>query len=204
MPVFIALYRGVNVLGKNSVRMKALCAFHESLGHASVASYIQSGNVVFRAKGSCDEIARKIFAGFAKEFDLSPPVLVRSAEQWTQFIAANPYRKQAAADPTKVHAAICAGKPDARGLSDLLRRTGKREEFAIKPGIVYLYAPDGFGTSKFAAGMELACGIPITFRNWRTMEALQAMAVGQIGKNGRTHSVFPATSVIRLPDERQS
>ena len=38
-----------------------------------------------------------------------------------------------------------------------------------------LHAPDGFGTSKFAAGMEKACGVPMTVRNWRTVEALRTM-----------------------------
>jgi hypothetical protein len=32
------------------------------------------------------------------------------------------------------------------------------------------------GTSKFAAGMEKACGVPLTVRNWRTIEALWKMA----------------------------
>ena len=176
MPVFIALYRGINVLGKNPVNMKALCAMHDSLGHASAVHYLQSGNVVFRSKGSCDAIGKHISTAFAKTLGKTPTVLVRNAQQWAKFVAENPYGKEAAADPTKVHAGICVGDPDAQRLDELLKRAGKREEFVIEARIVYLHTPDGFGRSKIAAGMERAAGVSMTFRNWRTMQALQAMA----------------------------
>jgi uncharacterized protein (DUF1697 family) len=176
MPVFIALYRGINVLGKNLVNMKALCALHDSLGHASAVHYLQSGNVVFRSKGSCDAIGKRISTAFAKTLGKTPIVLVRSARQWDRLVADNPFSKESAADPTKVHAGICVGDPVAGRLDELLKRAGKREEFVIKPGIVYLHTPDGFGSSKIAAGMERASGISMTFRNWRTMQALHAMA----------------------------
>ena len=78
--------------------------------------------------------------------------------------------------PTSVHAGICVGEPCAERLKALLARTGGREKFAVGKGIVYLHFPDGFGRSRFAAGMEKACGVPMTVRNWRTMEALWRMA----------------------------
>jgi uncharacterized protein (DUF1697 family) len=61
-------------------------------------------------------------------------------------------------------------------LQALLARAGVSEKFTAANGIVYLHAPDGFGTSRFAAGMERACGVPMTVRNWRTVEALWKMA----------------------------
>ena len=48
----------------------------------------------------------------------------------------------------------------------------------IKGGVIYLHTPDGLGKSKFAAAMERACGVPITARNWRTMETLLEMLKG--------------------------
>ncbi|HEX2128057.1 MAG TPA: DUF1697 domain-containing protein [Solirubrobacterales bacterium] len=46
---YLALLRGVNVGGKNLVRMAELRAAFEDLGLDEVATYIQSGNVLFRA-----------------------------------------------------------------------------------------------------------------------------------------------------------
>jgi uncharacterized protein (DUF1697 family) len=45
---YVALLRGINVGGGNIIKMAALRACFEDLGFADVATYIQSGNVVFR------------------------------------------------------------------------------------------------------------------------------------------------------------
>ncbi len=176
MAVFIALYRGINVGGKNVVKMESLNAMHERLGHRDVASYIQSGNVVFSAAGSAATISRKIAAEFAKEFGFAAKLAIIDAKRLDELVKENPYALFAAENPKTVHAAICDGVPSAAGLKALLAKTGGRETFMIRNEMVYLHAPDGFGTSKFAAGMEKAAGVPMTVRNWRTIEALWQMA----------------------------
>ena len=52
---WIALLRGVNVGGGNKIAMPALRVSCEGCGFERVSTYIQSGNVVFEAKG--DEVA---------------------------------------------------------------------------------------------------------------------------------------------------
>ncbi len=179
MAGFVALYRGINVVGRNSVNMAALRAMHERLGHRGVRSYIQSGNVVFTASGSPEAICRKIAAEFAEQFGFAAKIIVLEGKRLGEFLAANPYAKFAAEHPHTVHAVICVGEPDGEKLTALLAKTGGTEKFAIGKGIVYLHAPDGFGRSKFAAGMEKSCGVPMTVRNWRTMEAIWKM-VGEV------------------------
>jgi uncharacterized protein (DUF1697 family) len=178
MDRFIALYRGVNVVGKNRVKMEALRAMHERLGHRDVTSYIQSGNVVFSARGAAEKIARKIAAEFAKEFGFAARVIVLPANRWAAILRGNPYAEFSATHPHTVHAGLCDGEPSDKELKALLTKTGGTEAFAVRGGVVYLHAPDGFGTSKFAAGMERACGVPMTVRNWRTMEALSKFLDG--------------------------
>jgi uncharacterized protein (DUF1697 family) len=181
MDVFIALYRGINVGGKNPVKMESLRAMHERLGHRGVKSYIQSGNMVLSANGSAEAIARKVAAEVIKEFGFAAKIVVVDAKRWGTIVEGNPYAKSAAVNPQTVHAGICVGQPSAQGLKALLTKTGGSETFVIGKGIVYLHAPDGFGTSKFAAGMEKACGVPMTVRNWRTMEALCKMLCSSRG-----------------------
>lgn len=178
MTVFIALYRGINVGGRNAVKMESLRAMHERLGHRGVRNYIQTGNLVFSAAGTGRIVAQRIAAEFADEFGFAAKVVVVDAKGWEALVRGNPYAAEAAADPKTVHAAVCAGAPDAAGLTALLVKTGGRERFEIAGETVYLHAPDGFGTSKFAAGMEKAAGVSMTVRNWRTVEALQALAFG--------------------------
>ena len=49
MPVFIALLRGVNVVGNNKIKMDQLRLLFGSIGLKQAITYIQSGNVLFRA-----------------------------------------------------------------------------------------------------------------------------------------------------------
>src|SRR6185295_5405603 len=133
-------------------------------------------NVVFRAKGTAAAVAKSLAAAFASEFGSAAKILLRTAAEWDQLIAGNPYAKAAAADPTKVHAALCEGTPDKQQLTALLKKTAGPEAFTTAKGVIYLRAPDGLGRSKFAAGLERACGVPATLRNWRTIEALQTLA----------------------------
>src|SRR5580658_6043292 len=165
MPTYIALYRGINVVGCNLVKMDSLRALHKSLGHDNIQTYLQSGNCVFCTAGAPAQICDQISAAFAKKFPFTPALLIRTPREWARFIAQNPFKKFAAADPTKVHAAICQGAPDTGRISELLKKIGQRERFTIKPGIIYLHTPDGFGKSKFAGAIERAAGVPMTFRN---------------------------------------
>ena len=47
MTTYVALLRGINVGGKNLIKMPALKACFEENGFEDVATYIQSGNVLF-------------------------------------------------------------------------------------------------------------------------------------------------------------
>lgn len=48
---WLALLRGINVVGRNKVPMKALASALEAAGFKAVRTYIQSGNVLFRSAG---------------------------------------------------------------------------------------------------------------------------------------------------------
>lgn len=50
MPTHVALLRGINVGGRNRVAMADLREVVLGLGHTEVATYIQSGNVVFTSE----------------------------------------------------------------------------------------------------------------------------------------------------------
>lgn len=77
--VHVALLRGVNVGGKNKVEMARLRQVMERLGHQGVRTYINSGNVVFSAKGKNDP-ATKITAALEKEFGFRVDVLVKDID----------------------------------------------------------------------------------------------------------------------------
>lgn len=49
---YLALFRGINVGGKNIVKMKELRELFTELGFVNVRSYIQSGNLLFTSDKS--------------------------------------------------------------------------------------------------------------------------------------------------------
>jgi uncharacterized protein (DUF1697 family) len=88
---YVALLRGINVGGNNLIRMPALKACFEAEGLRDVATYIQSGNVVFTA-GRSDQLklARRIEEALSKTFPCRSKVVVRSFEQMRAIVAAAP------------------------------------------------------------------------------------------------------------------
>jgi len=52
MKTYISILRGINVSGKNLIKMNSLREMYESLGFQNVTTYIHSGNVVmiFKSK----------------------------------------------------------------------------------------------------------------------------------------------------------
>jgi uncharacterized protein (DUF1697 family) len=77
--VFVALLRGINVGGNNMIRMSSLKASFESMGFKDVTTYINSGNIIFRAQeGDARKLERNIERMLSKEYQLECKVVVRS------------------------------------------------------------------------------------------------------------------------------
>src|SRR3954469_825905 len=82
MPTYVALLRGINVGGKNLIKMPALKACFEKGGFEDVSTYIQSGNVLFSSTSrSARPLTERIEAMLADAFDYVPTVVIRSERQ---------------------------------------------------------------------------------------------------------------------------
>ena len=110
VPTHVALLRGINVGGRNRVAMTDLRAVVISLGHTDVATYIQSGNVVF-SSGEPDTaaIAAALERAIAEGLAVAPRVVVLSREELSQVVADNPYPDET--NPRYLHAAFIAETP---------------------------------------------------------------------------------------------
>ena len=79
---YLALLRGVNVGGKNLVKMADLRAAFEDMRFADVATYIQSGNVLFRApRQKRDELANRIETKLSRRFGSQLKVVLLTEAQ---------------------------------------------------------------------------------------------------------------------------
>src|SRR5579863_10661240 len=91
MKSWLALLRGINVLGKNKVPMKALASALETAGFESVRTYIQSGNVLFSSRGNAQTMASRITRLVEQNFGCKPTVLVISKAELDAAIRGNPF-----------------------------------------------------------------------------------------------------------------
>jgi uncharacterized protein (DUF1697 family) len=176
MKTIIALFRGINVGGRNKLPMRDLVAVLEDLGLTDVKTYIQSGNAAFHADGvDSAELSDAITATIQKRHGFAPQVLLLGISDLAEAIAANPF-PEAETDPKMLHLFFPASMPPAPDLDSLAKIQLDSEQFALKGTVFYLHAPDGIGRSKLAAKVEKALGVPVTARNWRSATKIMEMA----------------------------
>jgi uncharacterized protein (DUF1697 family) len=177
---WVALLRGVNVGGRNLIRMADLKACFTRNGFADAKTYIQSGNVVFTAsaregKALAPSIEAMLTAGFA----YSASVVVRSLSQMRHVVADAP-------DGFGVHPDEF--RYDVIFLKEPLGEEAAMQRMHAKEGVDEAHA--GQGVLYFSRLIRRApeswlarlVGDPVykslTIRNWNTTTKLLAMMEG--------------------------
>ncbi len=177
MNTYVALFRGINVGGKNALPMKELVAVFESLGARNIKTYIQSGNAIFQcSEKNISRFSNKIGIEIESRFGFSPQMVVLELAEIEKVIANNPF-KEAELLPDTLHVGFLATLPVKQDFSKLESIKIQSERFLLIDKIFYLHAPEGFGRSKLAANTERLIGVPMTFRNWRTLSKIREMAI---------------------------
>jgi len=87
---YVALVRGINVGGKNLIKMSALKACFEDIGVDEVATYIQSGNVLFSSPTSSAELTMRIEEAVARTFGCKACVMLRTRRQMQDIVSRAP------------------------------------------------------------------------------------------------------------------
>ena len=176
MKIYIALFRGINVGGKNMLPMKELVAILEELGSRNIKSYIQSGNAVFaRQKTDTAQLSKKISVEIKRRHGFEPHVLLLELDDIERVIRKNPF-PEVETDPKALHVGFLASAPKNPDLKALESLKTDSERFRLIDNVFYLHAPEGVGRSKLAARAEKLLGVPMTDRNWRTVCKIREMA----------------------------
>ena len=156
--------------------MKGLSALFTDAGCTDVRTYVQSGNVVFRAG---PELARRIPGLIEKaikdQFGISVPVVTRSAAELRKAARGNPYLAREK-DTSLLHVAFLATKPTAAQVKSLDPDRSPPDEFTVRGREVYLRLPNGVGRTRLTnAYLDSKLGTTSTLRNWRTVLKLIEM-----------------------------
>jgi uncharacterized protein (DUF1697 family) len=143
--------------------MADLRAVVTSLAHTDVATYIQSGNVVFSSvETDTATIAAALERAITEALSVAPRVVVLSRQELSQVVADNPYPDET--NPKFLHAGF-AGEPIGpellRTVVNAQQRSkdkGSRDEATIVGRTVFLHTPDGVGRSELAAQLARTGG----------------------------------------------
>jgi uncharacterized protein (DUF1697 family) len=176
--VLVTMLRGVNVGGHNKVRMAELKALYESLGFADVETYVQSGNVAFRARaGARAGIGARIEEAISRRFGFRPAVVARTAAELRSVVARNPFASREGIEPAKLLVHFLEREPEAAARGKLQSLPPAPEEWRLDGRELYVYFPNGQARPKLSmAQVDRALAVPGTGRNWNTVLRLLEMA----------------------------
>ncbi|MBU6429235.1 MAG: DUF1697 domain-containing protein [Cyanobacteria bacterium REEB65] len=173
----IALLRGINVGGKNSLPMRDLIQLFEDLGGIDVRTYIQSGNLVFRMEGErLLDLAALVEREIAARFGLTVPVVLRTHDDLLAIVRANPFLAEGG-DSRALHVAFLADRPSFDRLATLDPQRSSPDRFAAVGTEIFLHCPGGYGKTKLTnAYFDRQLGTTSTVRNWATVLKLVELA----------------------------
>jgi uncharacterized protein (DUF1697 family) len=181
MPRYLALLRGVNVGGHNKIAMADLRQLAADIGHGDIATYIQSGNLVFTssdrdAAGLAATLEREI----AARLGVRPAVVVVSAAELAGVIEDNPFPDEP--NPKYIHAVFRNDNLSPQAIAAAAQATarartrGSGDEAVVVGRTLFLHTPGGLGRSELAEQLtRSAAQAGGTARNWATVTRLMAM-----------------------------
>ena len=183
MPVLIALLRAVNLPHHGNVAMSDLRDLLLELGYAEPRSLLQSGNLVFRSGPTpTQRVETQLEAEAKKRLGLETDFLVRTAAEWNEVVTANPFRREAASDPSHLVVMALKGGTDPKRVASVQAAITGREIIRARRKELYIVYPDGIGRSRLTVGrIEKQLGTRGTGRNWNTTLKLIAAAADLAG-----------------------
>jgi uncharacterized protein (DUF1697 family) len=178
---YLALLRGINVSGKNIIKMAELKKLFEELNFSDVKTYIQSGNIIFndlekdKAK-LIKKIKEKLFRKIKNEINLViitlpeiSEIINEKPENFGENNAEYKYDVIFFAEPLTAEDAIKEFKP----------RDGVDKIFAGKKVLYFSRLKKEITKSRFSKIIESKIYQKLTIRNWNTTKKLSELVSGE-------------------------
>lgn len=177
MKTYIALLKGINVGGKNILKMKSLVKSLESLGFQNISTYIQSGNIVFQSNEESNEMLQKLIHNIIKtEYNLNIPVLVFSFSEWDSMVHQAFFEDKEDRLNTS-YLTFWSTKSTLVDLSLLDAKKQAEEVYVLSANCFYLYSSNGYSKTKLNQQfLEKILGIPTSTRNLKTCLKIYELA----------------------------
>ena len=175
---FISILRGINVSGQKKILMADLKSLFEKLKFKEVATYIQSGNVIFKSdeKLSEREVAEKIEKAIIKKYNFHVPVIIRNEEEFKKIISSNVFTKEESIDTKGFHVVFLSDFPAKANVELIESIDFSPDKFIIKGKEIYLHISGSYGETKLSNSFfEKKLKVTATTRNWNTVNKLFEM-----------------------------
>jgi uncharacterized protein (DUF1697 family) len=132
--IFVALLRGVNVGGKNMIRMSSLKESFQRMGFGDVATYINSGNIIFKTQeGDARKLERSVEGMLSGEYGLECKVVVRSLPEMADLVKGLP-EDWDGDGRWKYNVIFLRHSIDSEHILDGLKPEGDFERIVYRPG----------------------------------------------------------------------
>ncbi len=177
MSRYVALLRGINVGGRNLVKMDDLKLVFEKAGFKNVHTLIVSGNVTFDApKSDPTKLARKIEKLLLKAFAFEIPVAVLTIEALQAMVKRDPFKGAIASKDVGLYVTFFSSGPSEKPKGPLAAEKEKLEFLEVRDGAAFVIVRrKSDGTFAFPNGfIEKSFGARATTRNWNTVQRLAA------------------------------
>ena len=181
MTVYIALLRGINVGGKNIIKMADLKRVFESIGLCEVKTYIQSGNVLFKSNESEESLCKKIEYEIETVFGFPVKVILRTSTEIEQIILNCPFsndevtKAEALSEVESLYVALLTHNPLNEKIGSIEVYRSESDKYKIVGRDVYLLFHHSIRNSKLANNLH-KLNVPTTVRNWKTLNKIAALA----------------------------
>lgn len=181
MTIYIALLRGINVGGKNIIKMVELKQMFESIGLYEVKTYIQSGNILFKSNEAEEYLQKKIEDEIEKVFRISTTVILRTSEEVEKIISSCPFSEKeiaeadAFSEKESLYVALLPQEPLQEKINSLNPCSSEYDKYEVVGRDIFLLFRDSIRNSKLANNLH-KLELPITTRNWKTINKLVVLA----------------------------
>ena len=183
MPVYLALLRGINVSGKNIIKMEDLRKRMEAAGYAAVKTFIQSGNILFTSgERSAGPQGKHMEALLKQEYGYDVTVFIITKNELKSAIDNNPYvegRVEEATGFKKLYVTFLSGEPLIEDIEKLKQVPIGQDEIAVVGNVLYFKLFSKASDSKLSNNLiESKLKLRATTRNWNTTLKLLNMMEG--------------------------
>lgn len=182
MNTYIAFLRGVNVGGKNNIKMNDLKLALGSIGLNNVKTYIQSGNIIFSSSKSEEMLITLIKSEIKAKFYINTSVVIRTLYELEQIISKCPFSQEqitksqkANAEGESFYVALLPSAPKDEELEALNVYKSDNDDFKIINRHIYILLRHSIRSSRLADKI-LKLDSSVTLRNFNTVKKICEIA----------------------------